>query len=339
MTVATQHRKALDSSQKFFENVALPSMQKAFPGDWVRMGSGLVGNGSECFGFDDELSRDHDWGVEFFVWLTEEDFERIGDDVRVWKTRLWDEYANDSEYSFREISDYGVTTTVMTPGKFYSSLIGFPQGPQNVMEWRRVPEANLALCVNGRVFADPVGEFTRTRDYLMGYYPEDLRRKKIAARCMSLAQTGQYNYLRIAQRQDVVAKHIALDKFVQDAISMTFMLNKQFMPYYKWAFRAMAELPLLAADVAPLLELLYADDLEAREIFGAIDPGNVIVRPVSDVDCKRAVIIEKICALFIDELRNQGLSNSTATFLARHGEEVQGTITDPVLSKLPPQFE
>lgn len=339
MTETAPQRKALDLSQEFFEKVALPSMQEAFPGDWIRMGIGLVGNGSECFGFDDELSCDHDWGTEFLVWLTEEDYERIGDDVRAWKARLWEEHADDSAYPFREISDYGVTTTVMTPGMFYSMLIGFPHGPQTVMEWRRPPEANLALCVNGRVFADPVGEFSRTRDYLQGYYPEDLRRKKIAARCMSLAQTGQYNYLRIAQRGDTVAKHITLGKFVQDAISMAFMLNKRFMPYYKWAFRAMTELPLLASDVAPLLELLYADDLETREVLGSIDAGNVIVRPVAEVDFKRAIVIERICALFADELRRQGLSSSTATFLARHGEEVQRTIGDPVLSKLPPQFE
>ena len=335
----TSYRKVLDLSQEFFEEVALPSLRQVFPSDWERMGAGLVGNGSECLGFDDELSLDHDCGVEFYVWLSEEDFERMGGAVHSWKARLFDEHSDDPACPFRAESDYGMAPTVLTPGRFYASLIGMPQGPQSVMEWRRVPESNLALCVNGRVFADPLGEFTRTREHLLGYYPEDLRRKKIAARCMALAQTGQYNYLRIAQRGDVVTKHIALDKFVQDAISLTFLLNKRFMPYYKWAFRAMCDLPLLAADVAPLLESFYADDLGQRALEGELDPGTVLVREVSTEDRNRALVVERICALFAAELAHQGLSSTSDTFLARHGEQVQATITDPMLSKLPPQYE
>lgn len=339
MPEAVQHRKALDLSQEFFESIALPSLRETFPADWERMGAGLVGNGSECFGFDDELSRDHDWGVDFFVWLSESDFERIGEDVRTWKTRLWAAYADDADYPFRVESDYGLAPTVVTPGRFYASLIGFPQGPQSILEWRRVPESSLALCVNGRVFADPLGEFAHTREYLLGYYPEDLRLKKIAARCMSLAQTGQYNYLRIAQRGDVVGKNIALGKFVQDAVSMAFLLNKRFMPYYKWAFAAMRDLPLLATDLAPLLEALYAPDLEERVLSGSIDPGNVIVCDISRADRNRAIIIEMACELFRAELKRQGLSSSQSTFLARHGEEVQGLVKDPLLAQLPPQVE
>ena len=324
--------RALDLSEEFFNDVALPSLKEAFPDAWDRMGAGLVGNGSECMGFDDELSCDHDWGIEFFVWLTDADFDAIGDEVRRWKAALWKEHA---DRPFRVVSPYGVTNTVLTPGLFYTSLIGSPRGPQSVLEWRRPPEANLALAVNGRVFTDPVGEFSATREHLLGYYPEPLRLKKIAARCMSLAQTGQYNFLRIAQRGDVVGREIALSKFVQDAISMTFLLNRVFMPYYKWAFRAMRDLPVLAGDIAPLLEMLYT----GGRIEGELDPGNVLLRPVDDDVRDRAVIVEAVCALIVGELRRQGLTDADATFLAPHGESVQSRVDDPDLSRLPTQYE
>ena len=324
--------RALDLSEEFFNDVALPALRDAFPDAWGRMGAGLVGNGSECMGYDDELSRDHDWGIEFLIWLTDEDFDTIGDDVRRWKAALWEAHP---EQPFRVFSDYGVKNTVLTPGLFYTSLIGSPRGPQTVLEWRRPPEANLALAVDGRVFTDPVGEFSATREYLLGYYPEPLRLKKIAARCMSLAQTGQYNFLRIAQRGDIVAREIALAKFVQDAISMTFLLNRVFMPYYKWAFRAMRDLPVLASDIAPLLEILYA----GGRIDGKLDPGNVLLRPVDDDVRDRAVIVEAICAHIVDELRRQGLTDADATFLAPHGESVQSRVDDPDLSRLPAQYE
>ena len=252
--------------------------------------------------------------------------------MRDWKSRLW---AANPDRPFRVISDYGVRTTVLTPAMFYRSLIGSPAGPQTVLEWRRPPEANLAMCVNGRVFTDPLGEFTRTREYLQGYYPEQLRLKKIAARCMGIAQTGQYNFLRIAQRGDVVAKQVTLAKFVEDVVSMVFMLNKRFTPYYKWAFRAMRDLPVLAGEIAPLLEALYTGE----RIEGELDPGNVLLREIGEDDRRVGVIVEKICALVAAELKRQGLSRSSGTFLAQHGEEVQRLVTDPDLSRLPTQYE
>lgn len=325
-------RRALDLSEEFFRDVALPSLSEAFPDSWERMGAGLVGNGSECFGLDDELSRDHDWGIAFFIWLTEDDLPVLGDEVRRWKAALWDAHP---EKPLRTLDEAGMTDTVLTPERFYFSLIGSPRGPQSILEWRRIPEASLALAVNGRVFTDPVGEFSAIREHLLGYYPEPLRLKKIAARCMALAQTGQYNYLRTAQRGDVVGREIALSKFVQDAISITFLLNRVFMPYYKWAYRTMLDLPVLAPQIAPLLEMLYTDG----GIDGELDPGNVLVRPIDDDVRRRAVIIERVCTHIIEELVRQGLTDADSTFLAPHGESVQLRIDDPALARLPAQYE
>ena len=324
--------KALDMSEEFFWRVAMPSLKESFPNHWDRIGAGLVGNGSECLGFDDDLSSDHDWGIEFFMWLTQEDFAEIGEQVIEWKRAL---FAAHPEEPFRVISDYGVRSTVMTPQTFFISLIGSPGAPEKILDWRRVPEANFVMVTNGRIFTDPIGEFTAIREEILKYYPRDLWLKKIAARCLAVAQTGQYNYLRTAQRGDRVTCEVILSKFVEDVISMVFLLNKRFMPYYKWALRAMRDLPLLASEIAPKLEKLYSGEM----VEGEIPAGNVVVHEIEPVDRSRAIVIEEICALIADELRRQGLSDSSSTFLVQHGEEVQSRIEDAKLASLPTQYE
>lgn len=54
-----------------------------------------------------------------------------------------------------------------------------------------VPENALSTVTNGEVFFDHYGKFTKIREELQKGYPEDIRLKKIAARLMKMAQSGQ----------------------------------------------------------------------------------------------------------------------------------------------------
>ena len=70
--------KGLQLSEDYFNTFGLPLIQDKFSEHADRIAVGLVGDGSECFGFDDEFSRDHDWGPGFCIWLTETDVTEIG---------------------------------------------------------------------------------------------------------------------------------------------------------------------------------------------------------------------------------------------------------------------
>lgn len=55
--------KGLELSRAYWEKCALPLFRRELPAFLERAAVGLVGEGSECFGFDDEISQDHDWGA------------------------------------------------------------------------------------------------------------------------------------------------------------------------------------------------------------------------------------------------------------------------------------
>lgn len=303
----------LELSERYWREVGSPAMEAACPALRGRLAAGLVGEGSECLGFDDEISRDHDWGPGFCVWLTEEDMARYGADLQTAYTALPPEFLGFRR--LRESVHSQGRVGVFSVYDFYARFLG-PDGPPGTLgRWLSTPEQALSVCTNGRVFEDGTGEFTRIREKLLAYYPEDVRRKRLAARCVGAAQAGQYNHPRCLSRGDQVAALRALGDFVDHAQAVIFLLNRRYRPYYKWAHRALRELPLLGLEAAGFFEEL------------------AVCRPEQRQDR-----IEGLCALIIQALADQGLTDNPSDFLLDHGEQLQASIRDAGLRSLPLLF-
>ncbi len=301
--------KGLELCENYFIKHGLPMISRKFASFKGRIAAGLVGDGSECYGFDDEISRDHDWGPSFCLWLTKDDFEQIGQQLQKEYDNLPDEFEGFS----RIVSEFGEGRVgVFEIGEFYKKFIGISRLPEKLNEWFPLPESYLAACTNGKVFYDPLGEFTYFRNKLLEFYPEDIRLKKMAARCMAIAQNGQYNYLRCAKRHEYVAAQYAESKFYSDVISLVFLINKRYMPYFKWMHRAVRDLPILG-------ENIY------QTIFKAVTTSDSV---------KKYRLMEDICETIIGELRRENLSDSRSESLLDHGPAIQSGIKEPRLKNL-----
>ena len=68
----------LELSRLYYQQLGRPMLEEKFGEYLPRIAAGLAGEGSECFGFDDDISRDHDFGPGFCIWLNKEDFDKIG---------------------------------------------------------------------------------------------------------------------------------------------------------------------------------------------------------------------------------------------------------------------
>jgi hypothetical protein len=308
--------KGLELCESYFSAFGLPMIAEKFPEHKNRIAAGLVGDGSECFGFDDELSQDHDWGPAFCLWLNQEDYKSIGMDLQKEYQRLPDQYLG-----FKRLESQwgGGRTGVFEIGQFYKKFIVFDHIPSNLTEWRIIPEEYLATATNGKVFFDNSGEFTAFRNKLKAFYPEDIRLKKIASRCMTLAQYGQYNYPRIIKRREFVAAYYAESQFINHVISMVYLLNREYKPFYKWMHRDVLRLPILGSTVHDLVYKLVAGSEG--------NAGDQMYR-------NRIQLMEEASQLIISELKRQGLSDSESDFLLDHGPVVQSRIQDPQIRSL-----
>ena len=126
--------KGLELSRAYWEKCALPLFRRELPAFLERAAVGLVGEGSECFGFDDEISQDHDWGPGFCLWLPEGEWAEWQDAVEALLGRLPDTYEG-FPARMAPAKRMGRVGPLSIEG-FYGRFIGMPQPPQTWKQWR-----------------------------------------------------------------------------------------------------------------------------------------------------------------------------------------------------------
>ena len=297
----------MELARGYFEEYGLPMLRKEFPELLPHLAAGLFGSGSECFGYDDDISRDHDFAPRLCLWLTDADARAVG-------ARLLARYE-------AWTADYAPVTDMardrsgpIATSDYYRRFTGCPGVPPDNIAWLRVPEHLLAAATNGAVFRDDLGEFSAVRAALLAGYPPDVRRKRLAARLFTMGQAGQYNLPRCLKRGDAVAARFAETEFLRAAFEAVCLLNGRYAPYYKWLYRAASELPLCAGAVADAAALLQTPDAQ------------------------KTAQVERVCVAVAEELRRQWLSQSDDDFLVNQALAVQRGIADATLRNLDVSF-
>ncbi len=294
--------KGLELAKRYYTEYGLPMIERDFAEYKDRIAVGLVGHGSECFGYDDGISTDHDFEPGFCIWLTEEDERKFGFKLFRAYSKLPKEYMG---VKVKDTSLFGSEGKgVKTIGDFYSYYIGGKEVPVDNRDWLLIPDYYLAEATNGEIFADPLGEFSRIRQDILNR-PEDVTLKKLASSVFNMAQTGQYGYHRCLSHGEKGSAGIALSEFVKSATHAVYLLDRKYMPYYKWMFRGMDGLKLgyLKDDLVNLMDSPYDEE-------------------------RNTVIIERICRAVADEIRSQGLSERTEDYLEGYSYCIKNKITD-----------
>ena len=304
--------KGLELSKRYFYDIVLPEFEKKLKDILPLCAFGLVGEGSECYGYDDELSQDHDFGPSVCIWLRKDDYlkyqNRINEVLKnLPKTYLGFQELKESEWGYNRRG-------LLNIEDFYFKFIGSFIPPQTINDWQKIPETALATVTNGEVFLDNLGEFTKIRKELLDYYPEPIRQNKIATRLMNISQHSQYNYVRCLRRNDLVSANQCLYLFVDEVIHLVFLLNRRYKIFYKWANRALLDLKILGNEIHKLLEdMVFAQN--------------------------KIPYVRKICKVLADELRKQKLTDNESEFLGDLGVDIQKNIADEFFKNYSPWLD
>lgn len=305
--------KGLELSYRFYKEHGEPMLLKEFPELMGLIAIGLCGSGSECFGYDDEISQDHDFEPGFCIFIPDEDLldRRSAFLLERAYSKLPKEFMGFKRSPVSPVG--GNRHGVISFSDFFRSKTGDENGVLTFKGWCRVPEQSLLEATNGKIFHDGLGRFSKIREGL-AYLPEDVRLKKLAGNLLTMGQSGQYNYKRCIARGETAAAQLTLYEFVKSALHCLFLLNKTYMPYYKWTFRALSSLPLLSELKSPLEHLISSGNTENVE--------------------EKVKTVEDICQNIFAELRSQDITRFCGNEAEGHAYSVNNKIKNEELRNL-----
>ena len=308
--------KGLELAEKYYEAYGRPMLESMFSNVINQTAVGLVGQGSECFGFDDEISMDHDFGPSFCIWLPRDVYVQYGTQMQAAYESLPREFMG---YAGRVAEEQGQGRVgVLCLEDFYEGILGSCKVPETTQEWLDIDEYNLATATNGKVFEDRLGKFSEIRDRLLQYYPREVWLRRLVQSMAKAAQSGQYNYARAMKRGERIAAELALTEFIRESMKVIYLLNRKYAPYDKWIHRGMQDLSV-GSEIGDMLELLYTIPDPASAWDGVTAQDYVYHLNTND---GRVLIIEAICNIIVQELNEMGLSDQQDNFLQNHLQAV-----------------
>ena len=330
----------LKLSRKFYEEHGKNMIHKLFPEYESRIAVGMAGEGSDCYGFDDVISTDHDYAIGFCMWLTKEDMDAIGSELQEAYEKLILEHSeSDSKNTRLEIR-----RGVFEIEEFYSHKNKkiCEQEKEGIcnQEYRRISnketdisyssekyenylqdtqEYRLSEMVNGEVFRDDLGLFTEKRNELLKYYPEDLWRRKLANYLHEFSQYGQSNYARMMARQDYLTANLCISKAIESAMDIAYVLIKEYAPYYKWKRKGLEK-------SGKMRDILWiCEELSKLPCQEKAWENKTYSATSLNADDKCIVLMETLAHIILDKLRELKLVKGKDAFLEKYiGQILEG---------------
>ena len=298
----------MELARKYYETFGAPMIHAQFPDCEEIIAAGLAGSGSECYGFDDAVSRDHDFEPGFCLFLPGEEIldRRTAFQLERAYAKLPAEFEGFRRSRLAPVG--GNRHGVIRMDDFFREKIGCVPEQMDMERWLTLPQSALAEAVNGEIFRDDAEQMTDARR-LLRQMPADARKKRLAGHLLMMAQSGQYNFRRCILHGETGAAQLAACEFARHAMAAWFLLEGDYMPYYKWCFRALRRLKE-GERLSDGLERLISTGNGPKEAE------------------EKADRIEAIAGLVIEELEKREWTKATCGDLEKHAYSVNDGIQD-----------
>jgi len=234
--IKLQFIPGLQLSEIFYFQEVRPLLHTHF--SKLTYSAGLVGEGSEVLGYDDEMSADHCWGPRIMLFLSEHDYKKKHEEIRNILLAELPEYFKGYMVRF----DCPVKTTVdlFTSKSFFQEYIGFDgEKEMRQKDWLRISSQKLLEVVSGNFFHDGLNVEKARKQF--SYYPKDVWLYILSCQWTKIAQEQAF-LGRTGMVGDDVGSQLVCARMVRELMKLCFLLERKYIPYTKWFGTAFAHL-------------------------------------------------------------------------------------------------
>ena len=247
-------------SGAYYAQLVAPTIAARWPS--LSYAAGRLGGGSDALGFDDALSRDHDWGLRLNLLVAAD----MTAQVDAYLQRVLPATFGGHPTRFGTSWDPQVRHRVQVEdvSSFVSSCTGLDvSGGLSIPDWLSLTGQAVLEVTEGPVFVDTVGELTAVRERL-AWYPDDLWRYVVATDWARIAQELPF-IGRVAERGDDLGSRVITARLVEAAMHLAHVLERRWLPYAKWAGTSLIRLPRAGSVVELLQRSLETNYWRTRE--------------------------------------------------------------------------
>ncbi len=268
----------LDLARAFYHEAVQPILAKHHPR--LSHSAALLGSGSEVLGFDDAVSRDHNWGPRLQLFLSAPDHDclsaAISQTLRRHLPHQFRGYATNWSAPKHEKDDQGTqllapTTSgevnhrveLLTIDSFMRAHFGMGRDQaMRAADWLSIPQQKFLSFTGGEVFHDALGlETIRQR---FAFYPRDVWIYLLACGWQRIGQ-DEHLMPRAGSVGDELGSRLIAGRLVRSIVLLCFLVERRYAPYPKWLGGAFQQLDC-ARELAPILEAVQlAPDYRERE--------------------------------------------------------------------------
>ncbi|MCH5275469.1 MAG: DUF4125 family protein [Lachnospiraceae bacterium] len=309
--------KGLQLCREYYETYGKPMLHTQFAEYEEKIAVGLCGEGSDCFGWDDVLSQDHDWGPGFCMWVSDEIYSAVGERLKQAYDELPKEFKGYKRADGPRIRE---RRGVHTVSGFYERLLGKGNIKNLTVDiqdtdinWSDIPDEALAAATNGEVFVDGEGSFSAVRTLLQKGFPGRIVYLKIAEAAARFSQGAQYNFPRMVSRGDEVAAALSLAAGLKSGMKLLYYLDGDYPPHDKWLYRGICEKTDKKEEAALFSKLLGWQDK-------AVGQGRL--KGEEEFLKQKEESVEKLAGLLADRLYEKDLVSSREPYLDAHTAEL-----------------
>jgi hypothetical protein len=255
----------LELAASFYHDAVRPILDLYFPG--VSHAAARLDYGSDVLGFDTPQSRDHGWGPKVTLYLSKTDLDQYKDQI---STAM-------AEYLPLEILDYPTNydapftgeagmvaiesgpvshwVALTTDSDFFKGYLGVdPIEPLDVVDWLTIPAQHLRTIASGEIFQDDPGLLTDVVERLR-WYPHEIWLYMLANQWRRIDQEEPF-MARCGDVGDEAGSRLVATRQVDELMRLCFLMERQYMPYYKWLGTAFNRLDC-SVELNPIFQSVF----------------------------------------------------------------------------------